>query len=126
MWTRHPNLLKAVAGVFFIGYCGWNCHFLVSGTVPSSIFQSATGLPCPTTGGVRSITAYLRGDIWEAFCFNPFAPIFILLFCASAWSIACCAYSKRPMRIPNWMGIMWLISLLGAWIAKFAICSQYW
>ena len=118
--------MKPVAVVCFPGYCVWNMYFLVSGCVPDSIFHAATGLPCPTTGGVRSIVGYLRGDWTQGFLFNPFAPLFVALFCLSVSFLARNAFRKKPVTIPNWMCRAWVASLALAWVTKFAIGPRYW
>ena len=35
------------------------------------VFRHVTGVPCPTCGTTRSVTALARGDVTGAFGFNP-------------------------------------------------------
>jgi hypothetical protein len=126
MRAFRPNLMKPVAIVCFSGYCVWNCYFLMLGVVPDSILHAATGLPCPTTGGVRSMVAYLHGDFAQGFLYNPFAPVFIVLFCVSVSLLAHKAYHKKPLVISSLLTYAWALSLVSAWLSKFAIGPYYW
>jgi hypothetical protein len=43
------------------------------------MLKNLTGLPCPFCGGTRAVFALLRGDLLQAFWFNPLATIGLLL-----------------------------------------------
>ena len=54
--------------------CG--CLYLLTGFSVLSIrypcvFKSVTGLWCPGCGGIRSVKALLRGDLWQSFIDYP-------------------------------------------------------
>jgi cytochrome bd-type quinol oxidase subunit 1 len=125
---RKPStsVLKATALTCFGGYCVWNACFIVSGQLPDSIWRAVTGLPCPTTGGTRSVQAYLRGD-WEAgFWYNPLAPVFLMLLLVSAALLFTQRIRRQEPRLSSWLARIWLWSLLLAWIAKLLIGPNYW
>ena len=88
--------------------------------------MALTGLPCPTTGGVRSLLAMLRGQWHEAFLYNPFTPVFLLLLLGSLYRVFRCLRQGKSVLLPPWLGWAWLIALALAWIAKFVIGPQYW
>ena len=118
--------MKPIAIACFTGYCAWNVYCLASGRIPDSIFHAVTGYPCPTTGGIRSIAAYLQGDLRMGFLYNPFAPVFIVLFCVSLVVLGCQASRRRTIDLPHWVYQAWVCSLLTAWAAKFLLGSEYW
>jgi hypothetical protein len=115
----------AALGLFVV-YCGWNVAYLVWGRVPDSILHALTGLPCPTTGGVRSFAAYLQGHWLEGFLFNPFAPLLAGLFLVSVAILAWRAVRRQRVRLPGSLGIAWLVCLGLAWVTKFALGPAYW
>lgn len=108
------------------GYLAWNLSFLVQGKVPSSIFKSLTGLPCPTSGGWRSFCALLQGDFRESFLYNPFTGVFLLLLLISVIFILQRLLCKKAVLLPSWLAIVWCVSLVLAWGAKFLLGPAYW
>ena len=110
----------------FILYGGWNFFFLIQGKIPASIFRAATGLPCPTTGGVRSFCALCAGEWREAFLWNPFCLIFIFLAVGSGLTLAQAWLRGRPLLLSRRLAMGWFLSLGGAWVVKFMIGPAYW
>ena len=108
------------------GYAAWVLFFLIRGKVPRSIFKSATGLPCPTTGGWRSLLALCRGDWETSLLYNPFTVIFLLLLAASCFFVVRCLLRREPVLLPPWLAFCWFGSLALAWLAKFLIGPAYW
>jgi len=45
------------------------------------VFRNITGMPCPFCGGTRSVGSILRGDLGEAWNFNPLGFAAILILC---------------------------------------------
>lgn len=107
-------------------YGGWNAFFLVQGKFPDSVFRVVTGLPCPTTGGIRSIQAFARGEWLNAFLWNPFVPVFILLAGWSAVRLVRAWRQKNPLLLSRGLTACWFLALGGAWITKFILGSAYW
>ncbi len=122
------NLTKqnVFIAILLSGYGVWNLFFLFQGKIPPSIFKSITGLPCPTTGGVRSVLAYKNGLFLEGFLYNPFSLIYIFLLLYSIIWIIYCLYRKKRVLLPNWLCNTWLITLGLGWVIKFIIGPQYW
>lgn len=53
------------------------------------IFKSATGIPCPGCGGLRSIHALMEGDVAEALYINPLSVLLVLfVFISVIWIIS--------------------------------------
>jgi hypothetical protein len=52
--------------------------------LPTCVFKSATGLPCPFCGGTRATQALLRGDLARALYLNVAALPAVITFVAAA------------------------------------------
>jgi hypothetical protein len=117
---------RLAIGVLVVGYLSWNGYWLLRGKLPDSIFRALTHLPCPTTGGTRSIEAYWRGDWKEGVCYNPLTPVFIALFLSSLVVLGNRYFRHRRVSLPTWMARAWFVSLGTAWAAKFVLGPDYW
>ncbi len=53
---------------------------------PDCVFQTLTGLPCPTCGSTRSITFLSRGDFLSALTMNPLTAA---VFGAAVFALVC-------------------------------------
>jgi hypothetical protein len=120
------QVVRATALCAFVGYVVWNAVWLSRGRIPPSILLGLTGLPCPTTGGVRSLQALSRGEVLLALHFNPLTPVYLLLLGGTAWMLAGRMLRRRPLLLPSYMGWAWGISLGLGWIAKFVLGRRYW
>ncbi len=51
-----------------------------AGTVETGVclFKELTTVPCPSCGSTRSVKSLVRGDVWNAFYWNPFGIIISL------------------------------------------------
>jgi hypothetical protein len=49
---------------------------------PFCAFRLATGLPCPTCGGTRSVLALVQWRLGEAFWWNPLVALGCIAMCA--------------------------------------------
>jgi Protein of unknown function (DUF2752) len=123
---RLESFVRPVALSMFVFYLFWNALWLVSGRIPDSILRAVTGLPCPTTGGTRSMIAMLHGQWIEAFLWNPFTPVYIALLVCSAAIIGRQVFRRERMVLNEWMVRAWIFSLAAGWIAKFALGPRYW
>ena len=122
----HVRTLRCLAAGLFVVYLGWNVYWLTQGSVPPSLFKSLTGLPCPTTGGTRSIYALCNGQLRLSLNYNPMTLPIVALFLASAiWPAILWVRGKRP-AISRWMVYCWLVVLASAWLAKMLGSPQYW
>lgn len=124
--TRLGALLKIAAAVAFIGYCSWNAFWLCHGRLAPSIWSSVSGLPCPSSGVVRSVSAALAGEYRDFILYNPFTIPFLFLFILSAYKLIRVWKETRKLLLPAFVGRLWLIALVTAWLAKFVIGKQYW
>ncbi|TWU38247.1 DUF2752 domain-containing protein [Novipirellula artificiosorum] len=122
MSTRANDLLRWLAYVSLAFYLGWNLwEIMVGHRVPRSIFFAATGMPCPTTGGTRSMLALLQGDLALALHFNPFAiPITALAVISIIHLVVCRLRPPHPFRLPNLYLPLWLTLLGIAWVYQLA------
>ncbi|HTU26313.1 MAG TPA: DUF2752 domain-containing protein [Pirellulales bacterium] len=119
------GLRLSACGLFAV-WCLWNALWLVERQIPPALFCALTGLPCPTTGGTRSIACLLRGEWAESLRANALAiPIALLL----ALTLACLAgrlLAGRPLRLGGRFLTAWGAVLAVAWIAKLLGDRQYW
>ena len=110
------RFLRALAIATFIVYCGWNLFWLGLGQWPPALFLALTGLPAPTTGGIRSVAALLAGRWRESLHLNPgMAPILLILFLSLAL-LAREVWLRRPPRLPGWIVWSWCSLLATVWV----------
>ena len=117
------NLIAATA---LSGYALWNLIFIVQGEIPPSLFKYVTKLPCPTSGGTRSLLHLLRGDIRESLLYNPFTIVYIALIMLSVFFIIRNLIFRKKFLMPSWMLFAWLGLLGVSWIVKFILPAEYW
>lgn len=104
----------------------WNLIFIVQGEIPPSFFKYVTKLPCPSSGGIRSLRSLIQGNIRESLLYNPFTLVYIFLILLSGILMAKSIIEKKKLLLPQWIFYAW-IALLGiSWITKFILPSQYW
>jgi len=118
--------LRRIAAVSFVGYCMWNAFWLSKGHLPPSIWSYFTGLPCPSSGVSRSLGALLSWDFSNFLCYNPFSVPFLALTIVSLICMMRNWRTHRRLRIPTFVGRLWLVVLVGAWVAKFIMGNEYW
>lgn len=99
----------------FAGYVAWNIHWLASARIPPSILTELTGIPCPTTGGTRSLLALLEGDWSSSLSYNAMTVPLILLLGMTMIQV-----SRRRVVDP-WLGKAWLGVLGLAWVLKLLV-----
>ena len=118
--------LRAVASGLFAVYIAWNVFWLLQWKVPSSLFLALTGIPCPTTGGTRSLRLLLAGNWHESLRYNAMTvPICLLLVFCFVW--LCGRWlGKRRLVLPNWTLSAWGIVLSAAWLLKLLGDTRYW
>ncbi len=113
-------------GISFTFYCLWQIYWLWHKKIPPSIFEKLTGIPCPTSGGCRSIDMYCQGNFVEGFLWNPMSLIFIVLFIISVLSICNKIIKKDKLYLNKFIVYAWFYSLLIGWFFKFLIGDKYW
>ena len=114
---------RIAAVVSFIGYAGWNVFWLARGQVPPSLWVAATGWPCPTTGGYRSVMALARADLVGSLYWNPMTvPIIAMLIGTAVFVVRDLANARIP-AFSNRYAYGWIVILGAAWAFKLA---QYW
>jgi hypothetical protein len=114
------------AWVSFAAYLAWNVTWLASEKIPPSPLRALLGVPCPTTGGTRSLFALLRGDLHSSLRWNPFTVPMLILLAMSLAMLILVALRKKELVLPNWVATAWASVLTMAWLAKFLLGSAYW
>jgi len=107
-------------------YVGWNLYWLARLQVPPSLFQSLSGLPCPTTGCTRSVFALGRGEVLESLRFNALAIPICLLLVVSATQLAWQLAARQRMVLGRPLAVLWGVILPLAWIVKLLGDPAYW
>jgi hypothetical protein len=120
------RVAKSAACACFVAYLGWNAWWLAHGRIPPSILLFVTGLPSPTTGGIRSLHALLVGHVGQSLRFNPLTVVYIALLAVSAAVLLRQCLQRRPLALPNWTAWSWFGALALGWAAKFALGPAYW
>lgn len=115
-----------MGAIAFIFYLGWNIHWISRGLIPPSILIGIFGIPAPTTGMTRSTLAFVHGDWVRAFLWNPFTLPFYFLLVWSAFEIFGKIIRKQKLLFSRTLVSIWIIILIGAWITKLAMPSQWW
>ena len=87
----------------------------------SCLFFSLTRVPCPSCGTTRAATAFLRGDLAEAFAANPLAALTGLVFVAGAplaatWAVAGWKVPRLPSPLPLGYRIAVVAALALNWL----------
>src|SRR5207253_2663933 len=110
----------------FAIYVSWNVYWLAHGRLAPSLLKAATGIPAPTTGGMRALRALSRGDWQTSLRANPLAVPITILFVASLAVVSVQLLRGRRPRLGNrWLAV-WLGLLAVAWVAKFFGDPHYW
>jgi hypothetical protein len=107
-------------------YLLWNGVWLAMGKMPISILTAFTGIPCPTTGGTRSVFAALQGHWLEAFLWNPLTPGYVLLMVYPVVGLARQSIRRERLALPAVVAQLWMFALAIGWVAKLAIGPKYW
>jgi len=110
----------------FLFYLLWNAAWIAKGQIPPSILKALTGLPCPTSGGCRSLLALCRGEFYLSFCFNPLLLVYLSLFIYSLTVLLRQRIGGRRLVLSPWLAWAWCAALLVGWAAKFALGNKYW
>jgi hypothetical protein len=119
-------MLRCTAVALVVVYLGWNAWWLSQAAIPPSLLTGLTGLPCPTTGGVRSLRMLWQGDVWGSLRMNAMAaPMTILFLLSAIWPIAQAACRRRP-SLPSSILWCWAAVLAVAWAWKLLGVSQFW
>ena len=124
--TLWRSALRTIFMAMLAVYVGWNLYWLAQLRIAPSLFQTLTGLPCPTTGCTRSFFAICRGEWLESLRFNALlVPICVLLF-ASVLQLTCQAVVRQRLSLSKVLVILWGIVLSLAWVLKLAGDPRYW
>jgi len=128
---RHPESLtgravRACALGLFGFYLAWNTFWIAKGRIPPSILKAVTGIPCPTTGGFRSLMALCSGHLTQSLLFNPLLLVYLLLFVYSMAVLLRQAIRRERLVLRPLVAWIWSIALALGWAAKFALGRQYW
>ena len=118
--------VRLIAFGLFAFYLLWNAAWLFSGMVPPSILTGILGVPCPTTGGTRSLLAALRGEWILAFLWNPLVPVYVGLLAYSAVVLGLQSIRRQKLVLRPAAARLWMLALVIGWLAKFVIGPQYW
>jgi hypothetical protein len=80
----HVLMLLACAGGLIWSMLLYNSYDTIENQGPSvCMIKNITGVPCPSCGSTRSVSAILHGDIRSAIRFNPFGLIITLIMIIS-------------------------------------------
>lgn len=108
------RMLGIAGAVSLAGYVGWNVYWLGQGRIPPAIFLALTGVPAPTTGGTRAMSALFAGDFAGMLHHNALALPLAILFIATLGR----PWFSRPRRIPPILVRTWVVLLTAAWVVK--------
>jgi hypothetical protein len=117
---------RLCAQLCFAAYVVWNVCWLAVGKIPPSALRFFLGIPCPTTGGTRSLLALFRGDFHASLVWNPFTVPILILLALSGYKLIAAALHKKELLLPSWLGTAWVSVLLTAWLAKFLLGRAWW
>jgi Protein of unknown function (DUF2752) len=81
--------------------------------MPTCLFRSVTGLPCPTCGATHAVVALSRLDWSGALAANPLATIGALALLLGGLAAGTAALLGHPFREPRWgPRLRWPVLLL--------------
>lgn len=115
VWYR---ALRCFAIAMLLVYGVWQVCWLGTGQLPPAIFLAVTGLPAPTTGGVRSLICLFCGDWLGSLHYNAMTiPMTVMAIGCAAW-VMFLASRRRQIHLPQGMGLAWVVLLAVAWSIK--------
>lgn len=127
---RQARLIRVLLRPIALGLAGfyvlWNAAWIHSGNIPPSILTAMTGLPCPTTGGTRSLLAALHGEWANSVLWNPLTFVYLALAIYSGALLGWQLLRKERLVLNGFVARVWLAVLAAGWIAKLAIGQRYW
>src|SRR6185369_16798492 len=112
------RIFTALGLVIMAGYLTWNGWWLAHGQLAPSMLRWFTGIPCPTTGGTRSVLALARGDWRGSLRWNAMAIPLILLFTVTIAQLLTAALRRSRLVLPPRYLHLWLGVLGVAWVLK--------
>ena len=120
-FKQRPRLIQSGVIGLIVVYVGWNLAHLAAGQLPGSLMTAIVGLPCPTSGGTRAISALLGGDVITSLRWNPLAVPITVLFVLSLVELVRSRLVWGRVRLgPRWVRCwMWLLAT--AWLVQLAI-----
>jgi Protein of unknown function (DUF2752) len=118
--------IRGVALSAFLLYLAWNAMWIAKGRIPPSILVAIAGIPCPTTGGTRSVLALCHGEWRQAFLYNPLTLVYLVLFAYSVATLSRQMLAGKRLALQRFTAWMWMTSLAVGWVAKFALGREYW
>jgi len=112
------RLQRIAASTALVAYFGWNGFWLAQRKVPPSLWTAITGLPCPTTGGCRSVVALAQADFFGFLYWNPMTGPIVAMLVATLCLVARDVVRRRPPAFGHCFACGW-VSILGvAWAFK--------
>ncbi len=127
---KRPTIFFRALCVFavigFVFYVGWNLFWACQAQVPPSIFTYVTGLPCPTTGGTRSVGCLVRGELAESLRYNAMTIPIAILFFATLFELGLNYRRQSKLRVRTFYLPLWGGILLVAWALKLFGDPAYW
>ena len=111
-FSKKPALLLC-------GCAAWAVISLLTGSV--CLLQSVTGLPCPSCGSTRAVSALFQGDINRAFFWHPLIPVTIVCLPVLAVFVFICRKRKKRPPIMNAAAIVILALYLAVYIARMVL-----
>ncbi|MBA3439841.1 MAG: DUF2752 domain-containing protein [Pyrinomonadaceae bacterium] len=102
------------------------------GLLPSSIksfsclFKALFALPCPFCGITRSLTSLLRGELWQAVLYHPFAVPIVVLFTYSVNVSIERFKTGKDLALSNSVLLVWFIFGVLSWATKMILPKAYW
>lgn len=118
--------LRTLFLVMLTVYVCWNLYWLSQLRIAPSLFQTLTGLPCPTTACTRSFFALARGDWQESLRFNALLIPICLLTIASVVQLFRQLVTRHKLALSRVLAILWGVILPLAWVLKLAGDPHYW
>lgn len=123
-WDKY--LFRKLAILIFVFYVFWNLYWISNYSIPPSIFNYFTGLPCPTTGCTRSLNCLFNKEYKQFFLFNVCTVPYIVLIGLSFFSILSNYILFGMLKISNYLALSWWFTLSIGWFFKFLIGKNYW
>jgi hypothetical protein len=120
--TAGPALGAWFGGALVVGAALAALWLRLGLPTPVCLFREWTGIPCPTCGATRMVSALLSGDVVGAAAWNPM--LFFALVAVAAWAVVSAV--RLALGFPVWRVALARRERLGLRLMACSLVAGSW